>query len=137
MIIGSFDPSANGMLHPTVVRSRGFVSIRPTSFAADLSMGGAFGVCLVSDEAFTAGTAAIPRPFDDANWGGWMLWRAYAGRYEFHDATGSVIPANLAYELDSKAMRKVSENETIVLMCESQTGAIDCTFHLRQLLLLS
>ncbi len=121
------------------MRTRGEVGIVPQSFAADVTVGGAFGVCIVSDEAFAAGTASIPRPFDDANWGGWFMWQSFFGVFEFADATGRVgLNANtLRYQVDSKAMRKVGQNETVVLMCESQTGAFDIAMHLRLLFLMS
>ncbi len=135
-IVASFDPGGNSMIRPTIVRTRGMVSIRPQSFAGDLSIGGAFGVAIVSDEAFAAGTASIPRPFDDANWGGWMVWRSFFYQLEFADVTGFII-GDRVLEVDSKAMRKVGDNETVVLMVESQTGAFNIGMHLRQLFKLS
>ncbi len=132
VIIASFDPAASFMLAPTIVRSRGVVSIRPQSFAGDLSIGGALGICIVSDEAFTAGTASIPRPFDDSNWGGWMVWEPFFYNLEFSDATG-LRQVDFSWKVDSKAMRKVKDNETVVMMCESQTGALNCGMHIRQL----
>jgi len=136
VIIASFDPAGAGMLAPTIVRSRGAVGIVPTFSGADLAISGAYGVCIVSDEAFAAGTASIPRPFDDADWGGWFVWRSFFGKFEF-DVQGNVFPNNLIDQVDSKAMRKVSNGETIVMMAESQSGAIAIAMHLRLLALMS
>ncbi len=135
-IIASFAPDGNLMIKPTVVRTRGNVSIRPQTFAADLAISGAYGICVVSDEAFTAGAASIPRPFDDASWDGWFVWRSFEDFWEFGDATG-MRRQSIVQEVDSKAMRKVSENETVVLMCESQSGALNISMHLRMLFKLS
>ncbi len=139
VIVASFDASGNGMLAPTIVRSRGEVAVRNTAFGADVVIGGAFGICVVSDEAFAAGTASIPRPFDDADWGGWFVWQSFESLFSFDDATGNlgVNNTSLRYQVDSKAMRKVSDGETIVMMAESQTGALVIAMHIRMLLLLS
>ena len=45
--------------------------------------------------------------------------------------------ASKSYEVDSKGMRKVSDNETIVLMAESQQGAFQISMNFRMLLKLS
>ncbi len=135
-IVASFDPDANSLLAPTIVRTRGIVSVSG-SFAADLTISGALGVCIVTDEAFAAGAGSIPRPFDDAGWGGWLAWRSFFTVNEFIDGTGFQADANHYFDIDSKAMRKVAPNETVVLMCESQAGALNCAMHLRLLFLLS
>jgi len=136
VLIASFAPEDASIVKPTVVRVRGQVSIKLNSYAADLDIAGAFGMCVVSDEAFVAGAASIPRPFDDADWDGWFVWRSFAAHYELLDATGAFL-ASYEFEVDSKAMRKVTSNETIVMMCESQTGAVQISMGLRTLLLLS
>ena len=58
----------------TVARTRGEVSVMPSSFAADLSVDGAFGACIVSSDAFGIGATALPGPFSDAGWDGWYMW---------------------------------------------------------------
>ncbi len=136
VIISSFSPSGAGLLHPTIARTRGIVYVAPQSFAADLGPGGAYGVCIVSDEAFAAGATSIPRPFTDSNWGGWFVWRSFRHQLEFGDNSGKMQWQG-STEVDSKAMRKVGDNETIVMMAESQTGAINVAMHLRMLMLLS
>ncbi len=136
-LIFSFDPFANGMPKPTVVRTRGVLTITPQAFTADLTIHGAFGLGIVSDQAFAAGVVSMPEPFSDANWDGWFVWQSFALTLEFITASGTIQPANLQIEIDSKAMRKVSDNETVVAICESQAGAFNCGAHLRQLYKLS
>ena len=137
VIIASFAPFTGASMHkPTIVRTRGAVAIAPQTFGADVAISGAFGVGIVSDEAFAAGTASIPRPFDDAGWDGWFVWGSFSEFYEFGSSVG-VRRQALQIEVDSKAMRKVSDNETIVLMAESQTGALNVAMHLRLLMKLS
>jgi len=137
VIIGSFDPAANGLAKPTVVRTRGQVSINGgTGQSADLEIVGAFGLAVVSDRAFAAGVASIPGPFSDAGWDGWFVWRSFNFTQEFLDATGIFLNF-VNQEVDSKAMRKVTDDETIVLVAESQSGALKISMPLRMLLKLS
>ncbi len=87
-IIGSFDAATSGLLKPTIVWTRGQVSIAPDVFSADVDIVGAFGIGIVSDQAFAAGAGSIPRPFTQSDWDGWFVWRSFSMRFEFADATG-------------------------------------------------
>ena len=136
VIIGSFDAAANGLPSPTVIRSRGEVAYKVNAVMADVNLAGAYGVAIVSDRAFTAGAASIPGPFTDAGWDGWFVWRSFSTAFEFADATGRMIVSE-RQEVDSKAMRKITDDETLVLMCESQAGAVDISMQLRFLFKLS
>ena len=139
-IIASFAPFSGASMHkPMIIRTRGQLTIRPQAHTTTQSIGGAFGICVVSDEAFAAGAALIPRPFDDAGWDGWFVWQSFVYQLAVSTDIGRLGPSQsgMNFEIDSKAMRKVSDNETIVLMCESQTGAINVGAHLRLLMKLS
>jgi len=120
----------------TVIRTRGQISIIPAAFGADLNVVGAVGMGIVTTEAFTAGILSVPEPFSDADWGGWLMWRSFSYRVEFLDSTGIAVP-NWSFEVDSKAMRKVRQNETIILVAESQQGAFTISAPLRVLVKLS
>ena len=93
-------------------------------------------MAVVRTEAFTAGVASVPEPFSDADWGGWLMWRSFSYRVFVNDATGLNFP-NWNLEIDSKAMRRVLPNETIVIVAESQAGAFSIAAPLRVLLKLS
>lgn len=128
--------SQSFVLPGTIVRSRGNLSIT-TAFGqgADLDIVGAFGIGLVSSEALAIGITAVPTPFRDADWGGWMVWRAFAGRFEFADATGFRFNS-MSFEIDSKAMRKVGANTALVFVAESQAGAFSIAESIRTLQML-
>ncbi len=121
----------------TIVRIRGMLSIELQTYAADLDIAGAVGMGIVSAEAFAAGVASVPEPFTDADWGGWMMWRSFAHRFEFVSNTGSFFPAEWTMEIDSKAMRKVDNNEVLIIVAESQSGAIAVASPLRVLIKLA
>ncbi len=121
----------------TIVRTRGMVSIKPQAFSADLSTVGAFGVGVVSAEALTIGTTAIPEPYSDADWGGWLMWESFAYHFEVQSAVGTQFPASIQINVDSKGMRKVGSNEALVFVAESFTGAFEIAECTRQLFKLS
>ena len=121
----------------TIVRTRGAFTLKPTSFASDLNFTGAMGMAIVSTEAFTAGIASVPEPFSDADWGGWMVWRSFGEHVQSITQAGVIYPGSLTLEIDSKAMRKVTPNETLVVVAESQAGAFDVFDGTRHLLKLS
>ena len=64
-----------------------------------------------------------------------MVWQAFAFQWEFGDATGQRI-SSFIIDIDSKAMRKVEPNTSLVFVAESQTGAFSIAEHVRLLLLL-
>ena len=103
----------------TVARTRGTFAVKPQSYAADGIFTGAFGIGVVSAEAFAIGITAIPTPFRDADWGGWFVWRSFGLVVEFQSAVGFSVPAEWTFDIDSKAMRKVGPSEVIVTVVES------------------
>ncbi len=121
----------------TVMRTRGEIALRAQAVSVDLNIVGAFGMCVVSAEAVVAGITAIPTPFTDADWGGWFVWRSFSRRVEFNDATGVNLDAAWHFEIDSKAMRKITPNDVIVLIAESQGGAFTISTPVRMLIKLS
>ena len=136
VIISSFDAQNFALLRPTVVRTRGEIAIRASTYAADLNIVGAFGICVVSTDAFAAGVASIPGPFTDAEWNGWFVWRSFSYVVEQSSDVG-VMQAAKFQEIDSKAMRKIATNETIVQVAESFLGTFQISTPLRMLLKLS
>jgi len=138
VIIASFDPAANGFLKPTVVRTRGEVSLGPgAGVESDVEIVAAYGLCVVSDQALAAGAASIPDPFDDAGWDGWFVWRSIHLTQEASGTPATITLNSVQQEVDSKAMRKVSDNESIILMAASQGGAFRIAMSVRLLLKVS
>jgi len=119
----------------TIIRTRGSIGIE-MSFAAGLSVVGAVGIGIVSTEAFGIGITAIPTPYSDADWHGWLMWESFAMTVDFDDATGARFGA-FQIAVDSKGSRKVAANETLVMIAESQIGAYNIADATRQLFKLS
>ncbi len=94
---------------------------------------GAIGCGIVSDQAFAAGAASIPGPWTDQDWSGWFVWMPWAFRFEFTTDIGRLI-GSFTQVIDSKAMRKVQPNETVVWMAESQAAAANVANPFRMLI---
>ena len=135
VIIGSFvpDASTNNMLYPTVVRTRGMLTIRAEDDSADRDIVGAFGLAVVSADAFAIGITAVPGPFSDSGWGGWLVLQPFGLHVAFASAVG-VDKIQTDIEVDSKAMRKIAPNNVLVLVAESNTGAYRISSPVRVLL---
>ena len=100
----------------TLVRARGIGSLNLlTASAVGDGYVGAIGVAKVTTAAVTAGVGSIPTPVTEASWDGWLLHRFFNCRRSL----GVGGPGeHVLMELDSKAMRKVNEDESIVVVAE-------------------
>ena len=124
----------------TLVRIRGeLLWFSRSATAPNDGLVGAFGIGFVTDQAFAIGATAIPGPHTQPEWEGW-IWHRYVhcfagGRIvvaAVSEQTDAVQPTagSLRIEIDSKAMRKFSENMTMVLMSEmTLNGTMATTWH--------
>ena len=103
----------------TVVRTRGNLIVRSDQIIATEIQNGAFGMAVVSEEAAVAGAASIPGPVSEASWDGWFLWFSVQNVFSFTSGVGTDSQGGRLFEFDSKAMRKVEDNESVVVMYES------------------
>ena len=120
----------------TILRNRGYLMVRPQAGSVDLIADGAFGIGIVSEQAVTTGITAIPGPFTDSGWGGWLFhtfWRVFLDVTTDVGRLGQEFGAQ--YEIDSKAMRKLGVNERMVEVFESRNGAVTVIEHSRTLVL--
>jgi len=120
----SFQGSALGPFSDgtTIARIRGFLELILTSASA-LGDGfhGAVGIGIVEDSAFAIGITAMPIPVTDSTWEGWM-WHQY---FSLTAPTAAQVSENRqTFVVDSKAMRKIGSNETLVAITEAtEVGA--------------
>jgi len=104
----------------TLVRLRGrFSFILTAAAAAGDGYQGAMGIGVTTASATAAGIASVPTPITEQDWDGWLYWQAiscHAG-----DATAGSRnwdQANMNIEVDSKAMRKLTEDSSIFAVFE-------------------
>ena len=116
----------------TIVRIRGHAhAFLLTAAAVGDGFSGAFGVALVTAAAAAAGIASVPTPIAEAAWDGWMLHQFFDVRSGLVD-TGA--PGSQSMILDSKAMRKANEDESLVFIVEvveDGTATMDFLFRAR------
>ena len=116
VLIESFTPVVGG---ETVIRTRGSFGIQSDQVAATENQFGAFGIAVVTAQALSVGITAIPHPGTDAAWGGWFVHRYFSQTFLLSSAVGTESNFMQQYEIDSKAMRKVDEDERLVVVCEN------------------
>ena len=118
----------------TLLRTRGRIRATLDAAAIDESFVLAVGLAVVSSKSATIGVTAIPAPVTDGSypwlWHGFLLGNSFSGVNS--TATTDIL------EVDSKAMRKVKEDESVVLafeMCASDNsgGVVNILAGLRSL----
>ncbi len=107
----------------TVVRERGVAQATTDQVAASELVEGAIGFAIVSETAAAAGAASIPGPVTNADWDGWYAWYGIQSQTFFLDATGFLTNAGMLIQIDSKAMRKVNDSESLVVMVENASAS--------------
>ena len=110
----------------TIIRMRGCIHLElACETTATLLQQVAIGIALVDDKAFAAGVGSLPSPRDDEDFDGWMWWwcghLGYGDRNDgtVTDSTGGFRRPSVEIELDSKAMRKWDENQTLVAIIQN------------------
>ena len=104
----------------TLVRTRGQLDVFLAGYsAAGDGYQGAFGIGVTTLAAVTVGITAVPTPITEQTWDGWLYWtpisvhggEATAGDKDFG-------PAHQRTIVDSKAMRKLKEDQSLFAVWE-------------------
>jgi len=124
----------------TLVRTRGELDVYlRTSDGVASGLQGAIGVAKATTAAVAAGIASVPTPITEADWDGWLFWHPISVHTMDGD-TGAGPPMSQRLEVDSKAMRKWTQEETMYAAIEVvEIGAVtaDVFFDSRMLVKLS
>jgi len=104
----------------TLARLRGRLKATlTTSSAAGDGLIGAFGIGIALQPATAAGIASVPTPITEPEWDGWLFWtpiQLVQGDADF--AAGSAFAD---YEVDTKSMRKLTDQSSIYSCVEIET----------------
>ena len=101
----------------TVVRTRGRLLLQLlTADAVAAGFQWAFGMCNVTENAVGVGVSALPDPLTDIAWDGWFVHET--GFMIAVDSTPAENACNACQviTIDSKAMRKTHDTDTIVAL---------------------
>ena len=127
----------NSVGEQTILRTRGLLhAFLISATAAGDGFTGAAGIIVVTDQAFAAGVAAMPSPVNEMESDGW-LWHQWISVHAGEAGGLSGGPEGAQREqVDSKAMRKVNGEQTVVAILEtteSGTAVMDVSFDCRML----
>jgi len=115
VLLTVFTPTGGG---ETVIRTRGLFGWKSDQNAAAEDQLGAVGICKVSAQAVSVGITAIPHPDTDAGFP-WLWHSFFASSFVFGTNVGLVPDMFHRIVIDSKAMRKVTDDERIVVVIEN------------------
>jgi len=105
----------------TVLRTHIELSISSDQIVASEDVFNGLGVCVVSDQAVSVGATAVPTPIADLGSDLWFVIQPMFSELIFLDATGMFL-SGTRYTIDSKAMRKVNEDQDIVIVMENSAS---------------
>ncbi len=117
VVIGTF----TGLEEETLLRIRGNGVISGVPNADGDSDVYGIGLMKVTDQAAAVGGASVPGPIanPEADW----IWHQYVPMIVGISGAGaSPAPVVVSFEIDSKAMRKVNRDETLILVHEITSG---------------
>ena len=137
---------AEGSINPvgTIVRIRGCIYMElALETAASTIQEVGVGLALVDDRALAVSTSAgagLPQPIDDEDYEGWMWWNC-----SYLAVEGNVAVRNQGghgarmIEIDSKAMRRWDENQTLVWLVQNKpidgtAAVVEVAMHGRMLI---
>ncbi len=108
-----------------------------TADAAGAGFFGALGIGVVNTAAFVAGVASVPTPLTELEWPGWLFHSFFDIRSNTATIADGVNQLSQQMVIDSKAMRKWGNDETlmaIVEVVESTNAALEIQADTRILL---
>ena len=109
----------------TVVRTRGHFCSKVVGSvpAGNTIVRGAFGIIMVSADAFAIGVTAVPGPLSDSL-NDWYVWAPFCHLLQSGDDEGVALLANVSQAFDSRGMRKVKPGDVsaVVVEYESDTA---------------
>ena len=120
-LLSSLNAAALALRPFTVVRSRIFALIQSDQVTAAEEVHGALGVIVVSDQASAAGAASIPAPVSNAD-APFFIWEGVVNAFIIASNSGFSEPTGTRINIDSKAMRKVGNNEDVAFQFQTATA---------------
>ena len=109
----------------TLVRTRGKISVvtdQAGGAAVDEGSFGAIGMCVVSDQALAIGVTAVPTLITDKDSDLWLLHEYFFASVLVGTNVGFSDVSSLTM-FDSKAMRKISEDQSLIVVVENAAAS--------------
>ena len=115
----------------TIVRTRGTLWVGQDQTAISEFPFGALGFAVVSSASAVVGVTALPTPITDEESDMWFVHQFWASSLLFGSETGFTSPSMSRYDFDSKAMRKINGEQTIVAVVENASASDGMQFLLK------
>ena len=121
VITNSLNAGALALRPFTVVRSRLQWFVKSDQTGALERYQTAWGAAVVSDQANAIGVTAVPTPFTDLGSDLWFMHSVIAGSFTFVTGSGFHPVGGTMKEIDSKAMRRVNDDQDLVFVAENSS----------------
>ena len=112
----------------TIVRTYLEVLFHSDQQAANEVQNGAIGIAVVSDQALAIGVSAVPTPITDAASDMWLIHKWMMNAFTFASAVGFEENTGRLFSIESKAMRKVNNDQDVAIVIEGHTTGEGATF---------
>jgi len=106
----------------TIIRTHLTVHMASDQIIADEIQAMAVGMCVVSDQATAIGVTAVPTPDTDRASDLWYLHQDLMSDFSFATGVGFDAQGGSVVHIDSKAMRKVNDDQDVLLVAELSSG---------------
>jgi len=120
VLVGSLNAVALALRPFTIVRSRLELFMTSDQSANLETQIACFGCAVVSDQSVAAGVGSLPTPFSDIASDLWFVHKLLFGE-ESPVSGGPLGPTHST--IDSKAMRKVNNDQDMIIVAEFATGS--------------
>ncbi len=131
---GVFSAVALALRPFTIVRTRGIMFVISDQLAATESYGVGLGLAVVSDQAVAVGITAVPTPLTDKGSDLFFVYEQLFSRFEFRTSVGFESSGGAFLQWDSKAMRKVNDDQDLALTVENEINGVNVTVSGRMLI---
>jgi len=107
----------------TIIRTRGHIAIMTDqAAAAQEDQIGAVGMAIASDQAVAVGVGSLPTPYTDQDSDLWFMHQYFVNRTRVDSASVHSASGLNIFPFDSKAMRKMEEGQTLIVVVENGGG---------------
>ena len=113
----------------TIVRTHGVFGVRSDQTATSETYDGAVGMSVVSQQATGVGITAVPTPYLDMGSDLFFVHQMMVGRFLDLTAAGFEMNALTWWQYESKAMRKVNDDQDIAVVVETSSLSSGAAVH--------
>ena len=134
ILINSLNASALSLRPFTIIRTRGIMQVVSDQNVGSESYMADLGMSVVSDQAVAIGVSAVPTPLTDKGSDLFFVYEQLPGRFEISSGVGFESSAGRYQSFDSKAMRRVNDDQDVVVTVENEVAGCQLLTSFRMLI---